>query len=64
MKIKRRKFLKIAASFPVIGSTMIPKISSQQEKSNDEIQKLIEIIVLGPGPFPAIVPSIIANIPE
>ncbi|CUS78364.1 hypothetical protein JGI7_00963 [Candidatus Kryptonium thompsonii] len=49
MKIKRRKFLKIAASFPVIGSTMIPKISSQQEKSNDEIQKLIEIIKLKYG---------------
>ena len=28
---------------------MIPKISSQQEKSNDEIQKLIEIIKLKYG---------------
>ncbi len=44
MKIKRRKFLKIAASFPALGFIRGPKISNQSEGNDEEARKLIEII--------------------
>ncbi|MCX7761767.1 MAG: hypothetical protein N2252_02880 [Candidatus Kryptonium sp.] len=49
MKIKRRKFLKIAVSLPAVGYLGISKIQAQEKDFSNEIEKITELVKLKYG---------------